>query len=31
VRVAIGSLQLGKLKPGEYRKLTAAEVHALSK
>lgn len=31
VRVAIGSLQLGKLKPGEYRKLTAAEVQALSK
>jgi 23S rRNA pseudouridine2605 synthase len=31
VRVAIGSLKLGKLKPGEYRKLSAAEVQALSK
>ena len=31
VRVAIGALRLGKLKPGEYRKLTAAEVKALSK
>jgi len=29
VRVAIGSLRLGKLKPGEYRKLTVAEVKAL--
>jgi 23S rRNA pseudouridine2605 synthase len=29
-RVAIGSVKLGKLKPGEYRMLTAAEVKALT-
>lgn len=31
VRVAIGTLKLGKLKPGEYRALTESEVKALSK
>jgi 23S rRNA pseudouridine2605 synthase len=31
VRVAIGPLRLGKLKPGEHRRLTAAEVQTLSK
>ena len=30
-RVAIGTLKLGRLKPGEFRKLTTAEVQALTR
>jgi 16S rRNA U516 pseudouridylate synthase RsuA-like enzyme len=30
VRVRIGPLALGRLAPGEYRALTAAEVRALA-
>jgi 23S rRNA pseudouridine2605 synthase len=30
-RIAIGSVKLGKLKPGEYRNLTEAEVEALAR
>lgn len=31
IRVAIGPLKLGKLKPGEHRRLTATEIKALTK
>ncbi len=29
IRIRLGNLELGRLKPGEHRSLTQAELHAL--